>query len=63
MQEYALYKGDRLLAIGTIHQIAKDQGVKPRTVYYYGTKAHKRKLREREESNNARVLVPIDLEV
>ena len=35
MKEYALYKGDSLISIGTIKEIAEDTGVKPETIYFY----------------------------
>lgn len=37
MKEYALYKGDELLAMGTKREIAEQLGVSPSTVGYYGT--------------------------
>ena len=50
-REYALYKGDNLLAIGTIPAIANKVNVQERTIYFYNTDAYKRKL---EKRNNAR---------
>ena len=40
MKEYALYKGDKLLIIGTIDEIAKNQNIQKKTIYFnkpYGT--------------------------
>ena len=34
-KEYALYKGDKLLAMGTKKEIAKQLGVKPSTIGFY----------------------------
>ena len=34
-KEYALYKGDKLLAMVTKKEIAKQLGVKPRTIGFY----------------------------
>ena len=34
-KEYALYKGDKLLAMGTKKEIAKQLGVKPSTIKFY----------------------------
>ncbi|MGU8449425.1 hypothetical protein V1657_11660 [Clostridium perfringens] len=41
---YALYKGEELISMGTIFQIAQDLNVQVRTVKYYGSNAYKRKL-------------------
>lgn len=37
VKEYALYKGDELLGMGTIRELAKKFGVKITTLYYYRT--------------------------
>lgn len=34
-KEYALYKGDMLLAIGTAKELAKEFGVKVATIHFY----------------------------
>lgn len=58
--EYALYKGEELITIGTIYQIAKETGVEYKTIQYLGTGAYKRKLEKRKNSKNARILVRLD---
>lgn len=56
MKEYALYKGEDILSIGTINEIAKEMGVQQETIRYYFTNAYKRKLNKRKVKN-ARILV------
>lgn len=53
-KEYALYKGEELLATGTKREIAKQLGVSPSTVGYYGTPVYARRT-----SENGRRLVEI----
>ena len=62
MEEYALYKGEELLAIGTIRDIAKEMKVKESTIYYYKSKAYKDRLSKRKYglNGNARMLVSLD---
>lgn len=61
MSEYALYKGEELLSIGTIPEIAKELGVKRETVAYYKTKAYSNRLKRRNALNgNVRILVSLD---
>ncbi len=60
MKEYALYKGDEFLSVGTAKEIAKEVGVKPKTVMYYGTNAYKRKLAKRKNSKNAKILIKLE---
>lgn len=43
MKEYALYKGEECLAIGTLSEIAKQMNVKEKTIYFYTTPAYKRR--------------------
>lgn len=54
MKEYALYKGEELLAIGTKREIAEQLGVSASTVGYYGTPVYARRT-----SENGRRLVEI----
>lgn len=58
--DYALYKGDNLISIGTMHEIAKELGVQERTIYYLTTDAYKRKLGKSKNPRNRRVLILID---
>jgi DNA-binding CsgD family transcriptional regulator len=53
--EYALYKGDELLAIGTVREIANQIGVTEKTVFHYGTPTYKK-----QTSENARRLVRLE---
>lgn len=41
--EYALYKGDVLLDIGTLDELQEKYKVKRETLYFYQTPAHKRR--------------------
>lgn len=45
-KEYALYKGDTLLYIGTIDEIASQHGVKHRTICFYMTPTYKKRTSE-----------------
>lgn len=60
MKVYALYKGEKMLSMGTIFQIAQDLNVQIRTVKYYGTDAYKRKLAKRKKSNNSKILIEVE---
>lgn len=44
-KEYALYKGEELLAMGTKREIAEQLGVSASTVGYYGTPVYARRTR------------------
>lgn len=61
MGDYALYKGDELLSIGTVEEIAKRMGIKKKTIAHYKTPTYLRKIASRKSGGeNAMVLVGID---
>lgn len=43
LNEYALYKGDDLLFLGTVNEIAKQMNVLPSTIFYYQTPTAKKR--------------------
>lgn len=55
-----LYKGEDMLAIGTIAEIANELGVKRQTIAYYKTQAYQNRLKRRNALNgNVRILVSL----
>lgn len=54
VKEYALYKGDELLAMGTKREIAEQLGISVNSVSYYGTPVYARRT-----SENGRRLVKL----
>lgn len=54
VNEYALYKGEELLAMGTKREIAEQLGVPASTVSHYGTPVYARRT-----SENGRRLVKL----
>lgn len=56
MKEYALYKGEECLAIGTLLQISIKMKIKYKTIKFYKTPAYKRRCKN---SFNRRTLVEI----
>lgn len=58
--EYAVYKGDDLLVMGTREVCADILKVKPQTIYYYTTEAYQRKLEKRKHPERCRHAVVLD---
>ena len=54
-KEYALYKGEELIAMGTKKEIAAQLGVSASTIGYYGTPVYARRTSE----NKGRRLVEL----
>lgn len=54
-KEYALYKGEELIAMGTKKEIAEQLGVSASTIGYYGTPVYARRTSE----NKGRRLVKL----
>lgn len=55
--QYALYKGDELLRIGAINEIAAAENVKPETIRFYRTPIHKKR---RKNGKSYREVVCLD---
>lgn len=58
MKEYALYKGDNLIEIGTLKEIADKQKVSKRTIAFYSTPTYKN--RGKGEKGNRKTVIRID---
>lgn len=56
-QEYALYKGDEFIDLGTIEELAERMGVAPKTIRHYQTPAYKKKGKD---DFNRKVLIKIE---
>lgn len=59
-KEYALYKGEELLHIGTIAEIAEKEEVKRDTIKFYGTPTYRRRINKRKNARNYRTVVCLD---
>lgn len=57
MKEYALYKGEECLAIGTIQEIAEQMNVKYRTIYFYTMPTYKKRC---GKSKNRLTMICLD---
>lgn len=55
MKVYALYKGEEILAIGTIKELSDKFDVKRKTLLFYQTPVNKKR-----DKGNRRVLVKIE---
>ena len=53
MKEYAVYKGDQILVVGTLEECAKKLNVKPGTILFYGTPSY---IKRTTEENGRRVV-------
>lgn len=45
-KEFALYKGDTFIMIGTADEIAKSRNIAIKTVYYLSTPAHHKRAKK-----------------
>jgi len=46
-KEYAFYKGDELLAMGTVAEIGYALGILPKTVHFYKTPSYRKRVSEK----------------
>ena len=54
--QYAIYKGDTLLALGTREEICEKMNIKLQTWRYYRSKAYAERLKNRNETNARRII-------
>ena len=54
--EYAMYKGEECLAIGTTKEICKAMNIKKNTFQYYRSKQYRERLENRRELNARRII-------
>lgn len=47
-KEYALYKGDEFIMIGTAEEIAKERHVHPKSIQFYATPTYKSRYKNRK---------------
>jgi len=59
VKEYALYKGEEIIATGTVKEIAEKLNIKPDTVRFYGYPAY---AKRRVNQDTRRDLVEIDID-
>ena len=59
-KEIAVYKGDSLLAVGTIKECAHAMGVKYRTILHYQTPAYKKQIQERKKAKNYTYVIELE---
>jgi hypothetical protein len=58
--EYAVYKGDTLLCIGTVKECAAELNVLPETIKFYTTPTYQRRLSKRKNPKNYRTVIKIE---
>lgn len=53
---YSLYKGEDILAIGTMSEIAKEHGVARETVKHWASKAYRKRLASRPRRGEHKIV-------
>ena len=56
-KQYTLYKGDMIIAEGTIEEIAQQTGISVNTLWQYAAPSYKRRIK----GKNYKELVPLDV--
>jgi len=60
MSDYALYKGDEFVCLGSLQEVASYQGVKSTTISYLASKAYMKKLEKRKNCDSALIAIRIE---
>lgn len=59
-QEYAIYKGDTILDIGTADELATRRNVNKKTIYHLSRPSYKKLLKKRKNNKNALIVIKIN---
>ena len=59
-QEYAVYKGEELLAIGTARECAQEIGVKEATIRWNATPVGRKRAEKRKKQDKCRVVIKLE---
>ncbi|QNG60370.1 hypothetical protein H4O14_02250 [Bacillus sp. PAMC26568] len=60
MKEYAVYKGDTFICIGTVEECANYLDVSPQTIRFYLSPAYKKRIAKRGETSNSLTVIKIE---
>lgn len=60
--QYAMYKGDKLLSVGTSNEICKEMGISIKTFQHYRTGAYRKRI-ENRKAKDYRTVIRIDDEI
>lgn len=61
-KEYAVYKGEQFLCIGTAEECAEELGVKPETIKFYTFPTYQRRLAKRKRTSSVGYITVTELE-
>ena len=59
-QEYAVYKGEELLVVGTARECAQEVGVKEATIRWSTTPTARKRTEKRKKQDKCRVVVKLE---
>lgn len=60
MKEYAVYKGEDILCIGTIKECSEFMNVLPDTIRFYMTPTYKKRVSKRKKAKNYITVIKLD---
>jgi hypothetical protein len=60
VKEYAVYRGDNFLCVGTIKECAKYLGVEPDTVRFYASSRYLQRVNSRKNARNYTIVIKIE---
>jgi hypothetical protein len=60
LKEYAVYKGDEFICVGTVKECAERLGIKPDTVYYYTSPKYKKIMEKGKNPQNYIIVIKLE---
>lgn len=59
LKEYALYKGDQFMTIGTVPELAKVAGVNVSSIRFYSSKSHMKRVVKSKTYATRHIVIPL----
>ncbi|WP_242488466.1 hypothetical protein [Bacillus sp. TH22] len=60
LKEYAIYKGESLICIGTVQECAQYLGVLPKTILFYKTPSYIKRVASKKKARNYLTVTALD---
>ncbi|HEF1854576.1 MULTISPECIES: hypothetical protein [Bacillus] len=60
LKEYDIYKGESLICNRTVQECAQHWGVLPKTILFYKTPAHRKRVDSKKKARNYLTVMPLD---
>jgi hypothetical protein len=59
-KDYAVYKGDNFICLGSVKECAEFMGVNPNSIFFYASPAYKKRLEKTKNPRDPIIVIKLD---